>query len=126
MSVTLTVESRVVAYTDTESLPHVFASVSIPVPLDVLDDSQLTVDTISEAIALNTQQLDDLFESMLVEDKPYNHSDTLVANDLDANALRLLLGQIDQGKVRILASHTSKRLTDDPVWYCVKVKRVPE
>lgn len=125
--IVLTVESRIVAYSDDmNALPHVFASVSVPVTLSVLDNSQKTLDTVSAAVSENTQQLDELFEKTLVEDRPKDFGDTLIANELDANALRMLLAAIDQGKVRILASHTSLRQSKDPLWYCVKLKKVAE
>jgi hypothetical protein len=127
MSVTIVVESRIAAYpieNPAESLPHVFASVSIPVQLEELDNSQLTLDTVSQAIALNTERLDELFESTILNDHPSKNLETIGVNELDANALRLLLSLIDKGKVRIVASCTSVRESDDPLWYCIKVKKV--
>jgi len=123
MMVNLVVESRIVAYGNPNDLPHVFSSVSVPVELPQLDNSQNTLDAVSQAVALGTKHLDELFDSTIKNDTPAVGGESGV-NELDANSLRQLLALIDQGKVRIIASQNSKRQGNDPVWYCLKIKRV--
>ena len=123
--ITLAVESRVVAYEEGKELPHVFASVSTPLEVaQPLNNSPETINTFCEAINNNMVDLGEAFEDTFNETKPHDLlQKTYGMNVLDVQALLAIANAVAEGKARILASHITQRSSEDPAWYCIKVKK---